>query len=220
MSLTKSVLASHIKDLECRASEMAVKYSKALQYGLCSSECLYKKLFIANKSIDILKRFYTDGKICTDCDITATTWRIDNICGYVNSPYTTYECFYNFVAGVSPDKYVNSILTFNDDGTFVLVEQDSTTRIGNYTYDNITGIIIITSGNFFSPMTLTFSSNCSELIMRYNNSLNSQTAILVTEAVEAQNQNCDWAEYCITEEEIEALISQTREILGAKCSCN
>jgi len=217
--MTSAELFNHLQALECKYASFTNKLSLALQYGSSNLECLQNTAFVVKSNLDILKKFYSDGKICTDCDITATTWRIDNICGYVNSPYTTYECFYNFVAGVSPDKYVNSIFTFNDDGTFVLVEQDSTTIIGNYTYDNTTGIIIITSGNFFSPMTLTFSSNCSELIMRYDNSLNSQTAILVMEAVEAQNQNCDWAEYCITEEEAEDLIKICYKKLSSTCNC-
>lgn len=219
--MTKGELARYIKDLECKYSEfVATKFANGLSLGNCNLECLEQKAFLAKETIKVLQRFYEDGKTCDSCDIEIGSWRITSICGYLDAPYTTYECLYSFTAGVSPDKYVNSIFTFNEDGTFIIVLQDATVINGDYTYDSSTGIILITTGNFFSPITLTFSSDCSEMTMTYDNPLNDQSAIVTLTPTLVQSQDCDWQEYCITEEEALDMYKKTKQILGTRCNCN
>lgn len=221
MSLTKSVLASHIKDLECRASEVAVKYSKALQYGLCSSDCLYKKLFIANKSIDILKRFYREGKNCEgECNLTTNTWVLTHVCGYLNTPYTTYTCYYSYV-DATIQWLVNSLWEFDASNVY-LTQQDGTESQGTYTYNSTTGIIDLSTLALlpYATVVVEFSDDCSTMTLTYDNPSNAQTIIGYFENTGTTHTSCDWEEFCLTEEEVEDLISQTREILGAKCSCN
>lgn len=219
MSLTKSVLASHIKDLECRASEMAVKYSKALQYGLCSADCLYKKLFIANNSIDILKRFYQEGKDCDSCDITVNQWVLTHICGYINSPYTSYICLYNYTATGS-SVFVNSIWEFETDLSVNFTNYLGNESSGTYTFNDDTGVVTLTGIDFVASAVIEFSEDCSTMTWTYDNPLNTQSIIAYFTNTGVTGASCDWEEFCLTEEEVEDLISQTREILGAKCSCN
>ena len=221
MSLSKLELSRYIQNLKCEYSKFtADKFAKALSYGICDIECLENKAFLVKESIKTLEKFYNDGKLCDECDLTIGSWNITHICGYLDDPFTTYTCSYFFDAGDDIDKYVNAYFTFDDDGTFIIVRENGGILNGDYTYDFNTGILTITSGNFFSPTTIVFSDNCESFVLTYESTSTDQTVIVYAEQTEDQSQDCDWQEYDITEEEAIDLYKKVKQLLGTSCSCN
>lgn len=215
--MTSAELANHLQALECKYASFTNKLSLALQYGSSNLECLQNTAFIVKSNLDILRKFYSDGKLCTSCDLTATTWRIDNICGYMVSPFTTYSCYYFFSTSTFIESLVNSIWEFAENGTLTVTLQNSTVHTGTYTV--VDDILYITATGFFSPVTLNFDDDCSGFLGTYDSPSTVQTVIPSFKAVTTHNNSCDWAEYCITEEEAEDLIKICYKKLSSTCNC-
>lgn len=221
MSLSKNQLATYIQDLKCRLAVLtADKYSKSLKYGVGCIECLHNKITIARGAIGVLTRFYQDGKDCEgECVLEGGNWYITDVCGYIDSPYTAYTCYYAFVDTPIQD-VLQGIVQF-DDGTVDVTKSNGEQVQGTYSYNSTTGIITFSgiSNPFPATMTAVFSDDCSELTLTYDNPSNAQTVVYTLTSQFIQNADCDWNENCITEEEAEDLYKNTSLLIGKKCSC-
>jgi hypothetical protein len=220
MTISKPTLANMIKDLECRvAVATADKYSKALKYGVGCVDCVHNKITIANGVINVLKRFYADGKDCEDaCSLTTGQWVVTHACGYLFTPFTSYACTYIYVDS-AVENIVNGIVVFSSDGTFVFTRQNGAVSSGTYSYDSTTDSIVVVASNFFSPLAIVFSNDCDSMTLTYDNPLNAQTVTLYLTNSTVQSNSCDWAENCITEEEAIALYQNTSSMIGKRCNC-
>lgn len=219
--MTSAELANHLQALECKYASFTNKLSLALQYGSSNLECLQNTAFIVKSNLEILRKFYSDGKICSDaCNLVNGTWLLTHLCGYIVAPYTSYICYYSFVdSGLQ--RVPNSIWDFNEDLSLTLTMQDGTVYTGTYTYDSSTGIVVLAGFSAIGlvTVTFTFSDNCLSIEGVYNNPANSQTVLPYYTNIGGNNNSCDWAEYCITEEEAEDLIKICYKKLSSPCNC-
>ena len=100
--MTSAELANHLQALECKYASFTNKLSLALQHGSSNLECLQNTAFIVKSNLDILRKFYTDGKVCTSCSIVSgSSFLVTSCCTadpnafYPNIP-TAYTCYYIF----------------------------------------------------------------------------------------------------------------------------
>lgn len=217
--MTSAELANHLQALECKYASFTNKLSLALQYGSSNLECLQNTAFVIKSNLEILKKFYADGKNCEDaCSLTTGTWIVTHICGYLFTPFTSYTCVYTYVDS-TVENIVNGTVVFSSDGTFVFTRQNGAVSSGTYSYDSTTDSIVVVASNFFSPLAIVFSDDCDSMTLTYDNPLNAQTITLYLTNSTVQSNSCDWAEYCITEEEAEDLIKICYKNLSSTCNC-
>lgn len=243
--MTKGELARYIKDLECKYSEfMATKFANGLSLGHCNLECLEQKAFLAKETIKVLQRFYNDGKLCEGfTTLNGTTFRITKVCtkdpngAYANIA-NTYNCYYIFNgAGDYAETMVGVSIAFGAT-TLVATKPDGTTSTKNYTFDSdastltVTELITASAAATITSGTFSFTPNANrtsaEIDLTSASSLagfNGITAefngILTSTATSSSiTDDCDWQEYCITEEEALDMYKKTKQILGVKCNCN
>ena len=227
--MTKGELARYIKDLECKYSEfMATKFANGLSLGHCNLECLEQKAFLAKETIKVLQRFYNEGKLCPaeDCTIVGKTFLIYKACGSDPLGVTvelpeTYICYYTYVNDSTLARLVGTYGTYSSNNTL-----SGVTPSGGsygplaYTYDADTKILIIPSLGGGVSLQLSYSDDCSEITMTATlDGVNYELyATLVNNTT--STDDCDWQEYCITEEEALDMYKKTKQILGVKCNCN
>lgn len=218
MELTKSELASHIQKLNCLYTEYTDKMISHMEIGHCDFECMYNKAWLVKSYIRILNRFYTDGQDCT-CTV-AGSWFLDHLCGYIDSPYTDYTCYYNWEAeGVQ--NFIASSWTFNTDLTVsATFQNDNFIEYGTYTYDSSTKQLTLSGIDFFALYTVSFSENCSEMIFNYNDPDSNRTVIGYFKNITVNSESCTWKENCHTEETINKIIQHSYSLLGSNCKCN
>lgn len=221
MSLTQAELARHIQAIECKYASFTNKLSLALQYGGNNLECLQNTAFVVKSNLDILRKFYSDGKICSDaCSLVNGSWVLTHLCGYIVAPYTSYICYYNFVdSGLQ--RLPGSTWEFTEDLVLTVTTQDGTAYVGTYTYDSSTGIVVMSGFSAIGLITVifTFGEDCLSIEGSYDNPANAQTVNPSFINVGGNNNTCDWAEYCVTEEEIEDLIKTCYKKLSDSCNC-
>lgn len=215
--MTSAELANHIQSIECKYASFTNKLSLALQYGSSNLECLQNTAFVVKSNLDILKKFYSDGKICTDCSI-AGTWLITHVCGYIFSPFTTYECRYFYSTATSLETLIGSLLELNSDNTATLTKQDGTILSGTYSVSG-NEISFVSLTGFPVLVTINYDTNCNNLTFVYDNPSNAQEITEYLERISGNSGECEWAEYCITEEEAEDLIKICYKKLSSTCNC-
>ena len=213
MSLTVNELASSIQNIECKYASFTNKLSLALQYGSSNLECLQNTAFIVKSNLDILKKFYSEGKVCTTCDISGT-WMLTHECGYINSPYTTYICYYDSLN----QSYVNSYWQFDSGGTVNVTKDNGDEITGTYVISDDNIIFTGLTGSLVNG-TIVNSINCNSMEIFYDNPLNAQTITGYFIRLTGDGSTCDWAEYCITEAEAEDLIKDCYKRLSSTCNC-
>lgn len=214
--MSPTELANHIQSIECKYASFTNKLSLALQYGTGNLECLQNNAFVIKSSLDILNRFYSDGMVCSTCNLEGT-WILTHFCGNMVAPYTTYSCYYS--PGVLPiQDTVDSYWEFNSDATFNITAYDGTEQGGGYSLSS--GILTLTGVTLF-PLVIeaTFTTNCNSLELYYDNPNNAQTITAYFTRLTGANSDCSWAEYCITEEEVENLIKTCYKLLSSSCNC-
>lgn len=233
MSLTQAELARHIQAIECKYASFTNKLSLALQYGSSNLECLQNTAFVVKSNLDILKKFYSDGKICTECAIGSGISLFVNSCCTAdpNSFYpdipTAYTCYYIFNnSGDVGEEIVGSNIVFGT-LTLTITKPNGDVTTLPYTYDSSTstitvvGIITAAGSSVFSYIP---DNNCSTFTIALTEESSDENFHGITYELKGTlsgiaTTNCDWAEYCITEEEAEDLIKICYKKLSSTCNC-
>lgn len=228
MSLTRAELARHIQAIECKYASFTNKLSLALQYGANNLECLQNTAFIVKSSLDILRKFYSDGKICTNCTLVGNTYYIYKVCTadpgnlYPDVP-NAYTCYYQY-DGASSEVGAGIVQSTDEFGSNLILT--GTDGGGNpvgpfaYTYDSTTQVLTTDVFGIGSmAFDVTFNDDCSEASIIYEDAVGTKLEAYVRLTSATQDNDCDWAEYCVTEEEIEDLIKTCYKKLESVCLC-
>lgn len=231
--MTSEELANHIQSIECKYASFTNKLSLALQYGASNLECLQNTAFVVKSNLDILKKFYSDGKICTECSIiTGSSLFVTSCCtADPNSFYpdipTAYTCYYIFNnSGDVGETIINSNIVFGI-STITSTKPNGDVTTIPYTYDSsnstITIIGLLTAA---TPSVFTYipNSDCSSASLVLTTESSDENFHGITYELNGtlsgiSTTDCDWAEYCITEAEAEDLIKICYKKLSDNCNC-
>lgn len=234
--MTKGELARYIKDLECKYSEfVATKFANGLSLGHCNLECLEQKAFLAKETIKVLQRFYNEGKLCDGtCELVGSTFSVSSCCtadpnGFSGSIATPYTCYYIFNnSGEVGETIVGSSLVFGAT-TITVTKPNGSINTVNYTYDEdtslLTGTVFAGGGVSISVFTVTINEDCTSMSIIFSAADSAASFLGITYELYGTLSNssaddCDWQEYCITEEDALDMYKKTKQILGVKCNCN
>ena len=234
--MTKGELARYIKDLECKYTEfVASKFAKGLSLGHCNLECLEQKAFLVKETIKVLQRFYNEGKLCEGtCELVGSTFTVTSCCtadpnGFSGSIATPYTCYYVFNdSGEMGESIVGSSIVFGA-STVTVTKPNGTSTTVSYTYDETTSLItatIFTGGGVHIPVfTLTINEDCTSADIKFSAANSAASFLGITYELygdfsTSSSDDCDWQEYCITEDEALDMYKKAKQIIGTKCNCH
>lgn len=231
--MTSAELANHIQSIECKYASFTNKLSLALQYGSSNLECLQNTAFIVKSNLDILKKFYSDGKLCTSCPIVSgTSFLVISCCTAdpnafyptIPTPYTCYYIFNN--SGDVGATIIGANIVFNTSNIVSTKPNGDVTTLP-YTYNSadstvtVVGLLAAATPSIF---TYTPNNDCSSGTLVLTEASSNENFHGITYELNGtisgiSTTACDWAEYCITEEEAEDLIKICYKNLSNICNC-
>lgn len=231
--MTSAELANHIQSIECKYASFTNKLSLALQYGSSNLECLQNTAFVIKSNLEILRKFYTDGKLCTSCSIVSgSSFLVTSCCTadpnafYPDIP-TAYTCYYIFNnSGDVGATIIGSNIVFGV-STITSTKPNGDVTTLPYTYDStdstVTVIGLLTAA---TPSVFLYTPNddCSSGTLSLTETSSNENFHGITYELNGvlsgiSTTDCDWAEYCITEAEAEDLIKICYRKLSSSCNC-
>lgn len=214
MLFTEAYLINQIQAIKCAYAKYSLKYADALAYNLCGLDCMYDKIYTVGNYIKIFERYLEEGIVCSGvppCQLEDNVFTSTQICVYEGEGSDVKTCF----SPMNPPFEFETVLTWIFSDTELTVVGGEETNVYDYTYYPEDSIFTFDSGAGIIEVEVVFSSDCSGATFTIGLT---EYTVIIRES-ENTEYDCEWNSDCLTEEEIQDMITHSYKLLEINCGC-